>query len=406
MVTIQRLIGVSKTTHTRHDTENVVVGGIDTNLGSLGALNGSVGENKLKGSIVNAGEVAAARGLMLFRPQGKGINVDTSVRSASVVLVRLDKVEVSAFTLREAILAVKLELSGDNRVLPPAVKSERSLGEDKSAGIRYTRVLEGIRLTSKSRRSKVGLTVSVVVAMKVITLTPPILIRNVNGTSLSKETRAINEGTSALSDSIVATECVDSIGKSIDSIGVVEGLSTKNTVEKLVALQRRTVVNVLIRLDNPDELLNGVVKVELDLVGRRANGLITSELKLLNKILVGVLSHASALISVQEDIVDIERGSNQRLIVGVVDTATDGGVSSVVGAVKRTDSPQALIDGTDIKVDLDLVILESDEGKSKTGVAAIPELKGDIQSSLGESIAGGANLTRSVSLARTIDGIE
>jgi hypothetical protein len=159
-------------------------------------------------------------------------------------------------------------------------------------------------------------------------------------------------------------------------------------------------------LDNPDELLNGVVKVELDLVGRRANGLITSELKLLNKILVGVLSHTSALISVQEDIVDIERGSNQRLVVGVVDTATDGGVSSVVGAVKRTDSPQALINGTDIKVDLDLVILESDEGKSKTGVAAIPELKGDIQSSLRESIAGGANLTRSVSLARTIDRIE
>ena len=55
-----RLIGVSKTTHTRHDTENVVVGGIDTNLGSLGALNGGVGENKLKGSIVNAGEVATA----------------------------------------------------------------------------------------------------------------------------------------------------------------------------------------------------------------------------------------------------------------------------------------------------------------------------------------------------------
>jgi hypothetical protein len=149
-VTITRLVGVSKTTHTRHDTENVVVGGIDTNLGSLGALNGGVGENKLKGSIVNAGEVAAARGLVLFGPQGKGINVNTSVRSASVVLVRLDKVEVSAFTLREAILAVKLELSGDNRVLAPAVKSERSLGEDKSAGIRYTRVLEGIGLTSKS----------------------------------------------------------------------------------------------------------------------------------------------------------------------------------------------------------------------------------------------------------------
>jgi hypothetical protein len=95
---------------------------------------------------------------MLFGSQSKRINVDTSVRSLSVVLVRLNKVEVSAFTLRETILAVKLELSGDNRVLTPAVKVKRSLGEDKSTGIRNTRVLEvGTRLTIT--RTKVGLRV-------------------------------------------------------------------------------------------------------------------------------------------------------------------------------------------------------------------------------------------------------
>jgi hypothetical protein len=33
-------------------------------------------------------------------------------------------------------------------------------------------------------------------------------------------------------------------------------------------------------LDDPDKLLNGVVKVELDLVAGRTNGLITSELEL------------------------------------------------------------------------------------------------------------------------------
>jgi hypothetical protein len=137
-----RLVGVSKTTHTRHDTENVVVGGIDTNFGGLGALYCSIGQHELESSIVNAREVAAAAGLVLFGPQSEGINVDTSVRSLSVVLVRLDKVEVSAFTLRETILAVKLELSGDNRVLAPAVKVKRSLGKDESTGIRNTRVLE------------------------------------------------------------------------------------------------------------------------------------------------------------------------------------------------------------------------------------------------------------------------
>jgi hypothetical protein len=94
---------------------------------------------------------------MLLGPQRKRIHVDTSVRSLSVVLERLNKVEVSAFTLRETILAVKLELSGDNGVLTPAVKVKRSFREDESTGIRNTRVLEGIGLTIA--RSKVRLRV-------------------------------------------------------------------------------------------------------------------------------------------------------------------------------------------------------------------------------------------------------
>jgi hypothetical protein len=129
---------------------------------------------------------------MLLRPQGERINVDTSVRSLSVVLVRLDKVEVSAFTLRETILAVKLELSGDNRVLTPAVEIKRSLREDESAGIRNTRVLEGVRLTIT--RSKVGLRVVISAgSTSVSALMPPINVGDIDGTSLSKETRSINE---------------------------------------------------------------------------------------------------------------------------------------------------------------------------------------------------------------------
>jgi len=404
MVTKHRLIGVSKTTHATHDTENIVVGGIDTNLGSLGALNGSVGENKLKGGIVNAGEVARSAWLMLFGPQGKRVNVDTSVRGAGVVLERLNEVEVSALTLREAILAVKLELSGDDGVHTPAVKGERSLGKNESAGIRYTRVLKARSLIGI--RSKVGLVVAMTVSKngRNLALLPPVSIGDIDSTSLVKETRTIDEGASSLGNSIVSTKSMDSVGKSIDGISVVKGLSTEKPVKKLVAVERRTVVNVLIGLDNPDELLNGVVKVELDLVGRRADRLVTSELKLLDKILMGVLSHAPALISVEEDVVNIERGSDQRLVVSGVDAATVGGVIDT--AAERADGPQALINGANIEVNFDLVILKGDEGESKTRVTAIPELKGDIEGSLGESIAGSANLTRSVSLARTIDGIE
>jgi hypothetical protein len=96
--------------------------------------------------------------LVLLGPEGKGVNVDTSVRGAGVVLVRLDEVEVSSFTLREAILAVKLELSGDDGVHTPAVEVERSLGKNEGACVRYTRVL--VRVVSAKARSKVGLIVA------------------------------------------------------------------------------------------------------------------------------------------------------------------------------------------------------------------------------------------------------
>jgi len=104
---------------------------------------------------------------------------------------------------------------------------------------------------------------------------------------------------------------VDSVGESINGISVVEGLGTENLEQESIAHKGRAIVNVLIGLDNPDQLLNRVVEVELDLIGRRTNRLITSELELSDQILVGVLGESSALVSVQEDIVDIQRGSNE-----------------------------------------------------------------------------------------------
>jgi hypothetical protein len=54
------LIAVRETTHTTHDAENVVVGGVDTDLGSLGSLNCGVGQDQLKCGVINTGEVARA----------------------------------------------------------------------------------------------------------------------------------------------------------------------------------------------------------------------------------------------------------------------------------------------------------------------------------------------------------
>jgi hypothetical protein len=224
---------------------------------------------------------------------------------------------------------------------------------------------------------------------------------NIGGTGVSEEAGGADVRAGGVGDGVVRTESHDSVRQGIDGVGVVERLSTEEAVKNGTGVKRRAVVDVLVGLDNPDELLNGVVEVELDLVGRGTDGLITSELELLDEVLVGVLGHTSALIGVEEHVVDVERGGDEGLVVGGGDL--DGGTG---GVVEAGHSPQALLDGADIKVDLDLVVLKSDEGKSQTGVAAEPELKGDIEGGLGESVTGSANLTRGVGIARAIDVVE
>ena len=327
---------------------------------------------------------------MLLGSQRERIQVDTGIRGASVVLVRLNEVEVGTLALGEAVLAVKLELSSHDGVLTPAVHVERSLGEDKSAGIRDTR---------KTASAEVGQVVSGIGGSTPESRTSSASV-DVGGTSIGEETGSTDVRAGGEGNTVVGAESHDGVGEGIDSVGVVEGLSAEQAVKNGVGLKRRAVINVLVGLDDPDKLLNGVVEVELDLVGRGTNGLITSKLELLDEVLVGVLSHTPALVGVQEDIVDVERGGNKGLVV------SGGDLHGASGAVEGRHSPQALLDGADIKVDLDLVVLKSDKGKGQTGVAAEPELKGDIQGGLGKSVTGSANLARSVGIARTIDVVE
>ena len=109
-------------------------------------------------------------------------------------------------------------------------------------------------------------------------------------------------------------------------------------------------------------------------------------LELLNEVLMGVLGHSAALISVQEDIVNVQRSSNQRLVVS--NSSRDWTSWSILSSTNRgsrcvaaqcSNSPQALINGADIEIDLDLVILERNEGERETGVAVEPELERDVQ---------------------------
>ncbi len=119
-----------------------------------------------------------------------------------------------------------------------------------------------------------------------------------------------------------------------------------------------------IGLLNPNELLDGVVEVKLDL----ALGLfLTRELKLLNEVLVGDLGEAATLIGVEVDVVDVEGGGVERL----------GSAGNARGGAREFDNQ------------LDLVVLERDEGKREAGVAAEPELKRNVKGARGAIVVGG-----------------
>jgi hypothetical protein len=72
-------------------------------------------------------------------------------------------------------------------------------------------------------------------------------------------------------------------------------------------------------------------------------------------------------------------------------------------AVQSGNSPETLINRTDIKVNLDLVVLKGDQRKSETRVGAKPELKWDIKSGLRKSVTRSTNLTRSKGVTRRLD---
>ena len=90
---IRCLVRVGETTHTRHHAEHVVVNSVDTDLGGAGSRNSVVREDKLKGGVVNAREVAGSRWLVLLRAESERVAVDTGIRGAGVVLEWLTLVE-------------------------------------------------------------------------------------------------------------------------------------------------------------------------------------------------------------------------------------------------------------------------------------------------------------------------
>jgi hypothetical protein len=163
----------------------------------------------------------------------------------------LDPREVRSFTLREAILAVKLELSGDDGVLSPAMHVQRGLREDEGTSIRDTRVIlvtsrllersnDGSRETSSVQGNLLTSHIYLVVRIGGTVPVSSETSRDVriHSTRILEKTTGINVSTRVSSDGSGTSESVDSIGESIDGISVVEGLSTEDLEEESIASQR------------------------------------------------------------------------------------------------------------------------------------------------------------------------
>ena len=121
-------------------------------------------------------------------------------------------------------------------------------------------------------------------------------------------------------------------------------------------------------MNNPDEFFNGVVKVEFDFVGGGIDGFITGELKLFDEVFVRNLGETTTFISVEVDVINIERSGFNR---GERKVGFGG--------------PEAFFGTAEFKVDFNFVVLKGNKRKSKTGVAAKPELKRNIESSFGHA---------------------
>ena len=378
------LVAVRQATHAAHHAEHVVVDGVDAHLGRASRAHRVHGHRQLERGLVDTREVARARRLVLLRLQGKRVHVDALGRRARVVLVRLHAGEVASLALREAVLAVELELGNLHRVLALATNTglEDDLGEQV-----VRRVLKHDRLVVTTIR-EVGVEPRRAVERRTntrCTNTREVRARRTVVGTCGNLTRRTSRGKTATGKNVHH----DALRAEV--IRVVERLASVDLLDEDLV---RRAVHERVALDNPHQLLHRVVEVQLDLVGRARDRLSARELELLNQVLVRLLGEPATLLRVEVDVVDVQRRSRQRLDARRHRSGREEQL--VVGAVDPL---------LELHVDAHLVVLERDERDSQARVAAEPELERDVERARRRARAGGAGVRQLRARARGIQRI-
>ncbi len=293
-----------------------------------------------------------------------------------MVLVRLYKVEVRALAFRESVVTVEEELSGPDAVSGTEATIDVGVREStvgkKRAEVVGKKVVGNNRLNGPASLElgsthtipgTIGVTlrglsrVEDVVSREAVVLVSGVRFAAIEETSV-RETGDVR----CVRGELDVRPAVDT------SVVVVYNGAVEGTLRRVVAPLVGTVVNNVLALDDPDEFLDGVVEVEARLVRRARERFFTRELELVNEVFVRYLSKTATFVSVEVDVVDVERSV---LEVGVEHRRDR--------RLVRTTNNVALSSTSEFNVNYDFVVLESNERESETRVAAEEELERNVE---------------------------
>ncbi len=313
------LVRVRQPAHARHDTEDVVVDGVQaeeervrlvgvgTKVARRLRLARARHAVKDKRGVVNAREVARSGRLVVLGLDRKRIDVDRVVETTALTH------DIAHSGILQSTLASRL-CGSRRRELRLRVILVRSV-----IGVRRRNTLSA-HVQPATRVVLLGLDLP-----EVVTLT---LIKAV----LSVELQA-----SLVDDVVLRKGRRRGTPRAIQAVGI---------------------------LDDPDQLLDRVVQRQVNTRRRVRDGLVLVVLELLDEVLVALLGKTTALLRVELDLVNLERRRQVR--GGEVNTCRRRALDQVLGIVEDD-------------VEADLVVLEGDERESQARVAVEPELQRDIE---------------------------